>query len=264
LEQLHFWRISLSEQLDIAGKKIFFLYPTANMQNQIITELVQQEYEVYITKDHKRLAKNLKKYPDSVVFVNIDEEMTEQEWERWIGTIMISLPNLKFGVFSSNDNEELREKYLKNDDITCGFMVLKLDLSKIIIKLLEILKILNVKGRRKYIRATTELESTATINMPFNGDFINGVIKDISVVGISCVFNEDPELVKNSIVKEIQIRLQTYLLKVEAVVFGSRSSENEKIYVMVFTQRIDPEIRTKIRKYIQQNLQNKMDLEAAK
>jgi len=35
----------------------------------------------------------------------------------------------------------------------------------------------------------------------------------------------------------------------------------EKIYVVLFTQRIDPEVRIKIRKYIQRNLQNKMDFE---
>jgi hypothetical protein len=48
---------------------------------------------------------------------------------------------------------------------------------------------------------------------------------------------------------------------VEGVVFGSRMDGNEKVYVVIFTQRIDPEVRTKIRKYIQQNLQNKMDEE---
>jgi hypothetical protein len=34
-----------------------------------------------------------------------------------------------------------------------------------------------------------------------------------------------------------------------------------KIYVVLFTQRIDPDVRTRIRKYIQQNLQSKMDAE---
>jgi hypothetical protein len=48
---------------------------------------------------------------------------------------------------------------------------------------------------------------------------------------------------------------------VEAIVFGSREEGPEKVYVLIFTQRIDPDVRTKIRKYIQHNLQSKMDNE---
>jgi hypothetical protein len=248
-------------QTDISGKKIFFLYPTASVKNQIITELVQQEYEVYAAKDHVRLARALKKHADSVIFVNIDEGMTALEWERWIGALMTSLPNLKIGVFSSNSDEEVKNRYLNELRVACGYMGLKVDMSKMTPKILELIKVLNVKGRRKYLRATTELEGSATVNMPHGGDFIKGTIKDISVVGISCSFDTDPALSKNAIVKDIQIRLQSQLIKVEAVVFGSRMDGGEKIYVMIFTQRVDPEIKVKIRKYIQQNLQNKMDLE---
>jgi hypothetical protein len=52
------------------------------------------------------------------------------------------------------------------------------------------------------------------------------------------------------------------LLKVEAVVLGSRTdSSGEKVYVLLFTQRIDPDVRVKIRVYVQHNLQSKMDFE---
>ena len=246
---------------DITGKKVFFLYPTASVQNQIITELVQQEFEVYITKDHNRLSYILKKYPDSVLFINIDDGMPESEWEKWIRTILSSQPDVKIGVFSSNGDEALRERYVNILKITCGFMISKLDMSKITPKILDILNIINVKGRRKYIRATVERETNASINMPYGGDFINGTIKDISVVGFSCSFDHDLVLAKNSLIKDIQIKLQSMLLKAEAVVFGTRIEYGEKKFVLLFTQRIDPEIKVKIRKYIQVNLQNKIDHE---
>jgi hypothetical protein len=127
--------------------------------------------------------------------------------------------------------------------------------------ILEALSKLNIKGRRKFLRAATDRDPTATINMPYGNGYINGTIKDISVVGFSCVFGDNPELPKNSLYKNIQIKLQSMLLKVEAVTFGSRVDGGEKIYVMLFTQRVDPEAKVKIRKYIQQNLQSKMDPE---
>ena len=246
---------------DSVGKKVFFLYPTASVQNQIITELIQQEFEVYISKDHARLARALKRYPASVLFINIDEGMSGQEWERWIGGIFTTIPEIKIGIFSSSTDEELREKFITKLHVSCGFMSLKLDMEKTLPKILEVLNVLNVKGRRKYLRATTEREPTASINMPFNGDFLKGGIKDISVVGIACVFENDPGLKKNELVRNIQIRLQSILIKAEAVVFGSRDDEHgERIYVMLFTQRIDSDVKVKIRKYIQFNLQSKMDL----
>jgi hypothetical protein len=140
-------------------------------------------------------------------------------------------------------------------------MNLKFDVSMHVNKIIETLNTFNVKGRRKYLRAPTKDENNAKMNMPFGGGIISAVIKDISVVGVSCVFDNDPNLAKNELIKNIQIRLQSMLLKVEAVVFGSRVVENEKIYVMIFTQRVDSEVKTKIRKYIQRNLQDNMDKE---
>ena len=246
---------------DISGRKIFFLYPTGSVEHQIVTELIQQEYEIYIIRDHSRMPRTLSKYRDSVVYVNIDEKMREDEWDKWIRGLKASLPELKFGVFSSTDDEDIKNKYVNEIRVECGFIGLKLDMSRSVNKILEILAILNIKGRRKYIRASTARETTATINMPYGGSYINGVIKDVSVVGISCVFDHDPELTKNALFKDIQIRLQSMLLKVEAIAFGSRMDGNEKNYVLIFTQRIDPDVKVKIRKYIQSNLQSKMDAE---
>jgi hypothetical protein len=101
----------------------------------------------------------------------------------------------------------------------------------------------------------------ATINISLNDGYINGTIWDISVVGLSCVFTGDPELEKNSLFPDIQIKLQSSILKAEGIVFGSRMSGAEKVYVIVFTQKTDPVVRTKIRTYIQKNLQLKMNQE---
>jgi len=246
---------------DIVGKKVFFVFPTAYVQNQVITELVQHEYEVYVSKDPKRLAHALKKYPDSVVFTNIDEGMHEPEWEKWIHTLMSALPEISMGVFSTNSDEKIQEKYINVLKIKCGYYNSKLDMSKTTTKILDVLESMNVKGRRKYLRANTEAESVATINMPVSSGFAKGTVRDVSVVGVSCSFEEDIPIHKNELIKDIQIRLQTMLLKAEAVVFGSRLDGHEKIYVLIFTQRIDPEVKIKIRKYIQQNLQHKIERE---
>jgi hypothetical protein len=168
---------------------------------------------------------------------------------------------VKIGVISASDDETLMRKYVTTVRVQCGFTVLKADLNSSIKQLMDILKAVDAKGRRKYLRAVSENESLATVNLPLNGTFVNGIVKDISVVGFSCAFSEDLELTRNSLFQNIQIKLQSMLLKVEGIIFGSRMDGTSKIYVILFTQRIDPEVRSRIRKYIQQNLQSKLEAE---
>ncbi|MDR1108861.1 MAG: PilZ domain-containing protein [Spirochaetaceae bacterium] len=248
---------------DITGKKVFFLYPTALIQNQIAAELIQRELEVYIIKDHIKLRRLLKKHPDSVVWVNIDSGMPEKDWDAWIRGVLNepATANIAFGIFSSESNGALIQKYIEVIKIKCGYVVVRTDVNQSIVQVLQNLKAVDAWGRRKYIRVTSENNALTTINLPHNGNFHKGMIKDISVVGLSCFFYEDPNIDKNSLVSDIQIKLQSVLLKAEGIVFGSRMDGLAKIYVIVFTQRTDPEVRVKIRKFVQASLQAKMDAE---
>jgi hypothetical protein len=97
-----------------------------------------------------------------------------------------------------------------------------------------------------------------TINIPHEGFYLKGIIKDISSVGISCTFQKDPELEKNALCKDMQLKLQTAILKTEGIVFGSRTDGLLKIYVFLFTQRVAPEVRSRIRVFVRQILQERM------
>jgi len=246
---------------DSLGKKVFFLHPSAIVQNQIVSELAQEEFEVYSVKDEIKLRNLLKKHPNSVVFANINEGMKDKAWEDWIRGVMGSseTADVNIGILSYGTDEAVRKKYTEQINVRCGFTVMKSDAGEVVKQLIGILNGINAKGRRKYMRALTEKETNVTVNLPINGTFVVGSIKDISVVGFSCSFKEDPGLTKNSLFNDIQIRLQSQLLKAEGIVFGSRIDGGEKTYVILFTQRIDPSVRTKIRKYIQSYFQGKLD-----
>jgi hypothetical protein len=253
--------MSDDNHLEIVGKKIFFLHPITVVINEVIKELAQQEYEVYVAKNTASMKRVLKKYPDSIVFADINEQMSEGEWEKWIRSVQTELPDVMVGILSTMQNEEIIKKYVDSVKIRCGYVPLRTDINWSISQILESLKNANAKGRRKYIRATTENEVNTTVNMPLDANYINGNIRDISVVGFSCTFLPDPELRKNSLIKDVQLKLQTTLIKADAIVFGSRMQDNIKVYVMLFTKKISPEVQAKIRNYIQHNLQSKMDMQ---
>jgi len=248
---------------DVLGKKVFFLHPSALIQNQVIEELVQEEFEVYSTKDETKLRKLLKKYHDSIVFANISDGMKETAWEDWIKSVMADsgTAGVGIGIIASNDDTSLRYKYATQIKVSCGYTVVKPPLPPAIKQLVSVLHNANAKGRRKYLRAITEQEANITVNIPMNGTFVTGTIRDISAVGFSCSFSQDPELAKNSHIPDMQIRLKSQLLKVPGIVFGSRVHLAEKVYVILFTQSASPDIHTKIRKFIHSLLQSRIDSE---
>jgi hypothetical protein len=246
--------------VDVMGRKIFFLYPS-QVVNNVIEELIQQEYEVYIVRNHEKMQNVLKKFPESIVFVNIDDGMSEKNWDAWICGVMRDPLTAKvgIGVLTAVPNETLERKYINKVHLQCGFTVVRTDFMPAIRKLYVMLQSVNARGRRKYIRVNTENETMTVVNIPHNGRFIEGSIKDISVVGLSCTFNDDPGLEKNSLCQNMQIKLGSALLKAEAIVFGSREDEFAKVYVFLFTQRTDPDMRARIRKFNQSILQSRMD-----
>jgi hypothetical protein len=250
------------DNTDLLGKKVFFLHPSAFTQNEIITELIQQEHEVYIVRDEAKLKKMLQCYPQSVLFACVNEVLSQKDWETLIRGIMgdEKTRETAVGVIVTTENDAEKRFYLNTLRVSCGYVAVKPNTIKAAKVLLDILKAADAKGRRKYIRADTR-DMAAAINLPYDGKFINGVINDISVVGLSCVFSEDLELSKNSLYQDIQIKLQSSIMKVEGIVFGSRMDEGKKVYVIILTQKVDYAVRSKIRAYIQKNLQAKMDLE---
>jgi hypothetical protein len=246
----------------ILGKKIFFLHPSAFIQNDVMGGLAQMEHEVYAARDEGKLAKALENYSNSIVFCCIDETLSPQKWEGWVRRIMSgeATRTVSIGILSNTNNDEVRRLYLNNLSVPCGFVSAKTEKPKLLKILADILKAAESKGRRTYIRADTRSETMTTLNISHNGSFINAAIQDISFVGLSCVFAEDPELEKNSLVTNIQIKLQSVLLKAEGIVFGSRiDDKGTKTYVLVFTPKVDPAVRVKIRIFIQKHLQSKMD-----
>ncbi|MEA1911787.1 MAG: PilZ domain-containing protein, partial [Spirochaetota bacterium] len=55
------------------GKKIFFLYPQSVIQDELISFLLRNEYEVYFLNDHVKATKLFKRFSNSICFINIDD-----------------------------------------------------------------------------------------------------------------------------------------------------------------------------------------------
>ncbi len=246
------------------GKKVFFLYPPSVVRDEMISRLMAQEYEVYMIRDHEKGLRLLTKYPDSIVYVNIDEGQSEGDWDAWIRKV-IETPGLEqvgIGILTYNADENLQKKYLMDIGIGYGFVKLKLGLDESTGILLATLKASEAKGRRKFVRASCENDSLSSINIREAGAVSSGRIRDISSVGFSCVLDPNPSFRKNTLISDIQLKLRASLIKTEAIMFGSRVDDGgNTIYVFLFTSRLDGQAKEKIRNFIQLSLQAEIENE---
>lgn len=246
------------------GKKVFFLYPPSVVKDELISRLLEQEYEVYMLKDVPLLERLLLKYPNSLVFVNIDTGKSEGEWEEWIKKTLSDprMAGAGIGILSYNSDEELQRKYLFDIGIQCGFIKLKLGLEESTRILLATLQANEAKGRRRYVRASCQHDPVSSLNLREGPYSCNGNIIDISVVGFSCILDPDPEFAKNTVLHDIQLKLRASLVKVEAVIFGTRLVDDRTQYVMLLSPKTPQQTRDKIRAYIQGALQTEIEEEA--
>jgi len=245
-----------------AGKKVFFVYPPSVIKDTLVARLIEQEFEVYTIKDHATANRLLRIWPDSIVYINIDAGLEEQEWESWIKKIMENpaTETVGIGIVSYNTDENLQRKYLMDIGIQCGFIKLKLGVDESTKILLATLKATEAKGRRKYVRASCANDPLSSVNIRTGDSQIVGNLNDISVVGFSCSFTPDPKFTKNSVISDIQLKLRGSLLMVGAMVFGTRTDGESSTYVFLFAPPLDQNARLKIRTYIQAALQT--DIEA--
>ncbi len=246
------------------GKKVFFLYPHSVIKSDLVHDLIMNEYEVYTLVDHRKVKLLLKKYTDSIIFINIDDNLSETEWFDFIKTIMKdpAYSSIRVGILTYNENAQLAEKYLMDLSVPCGFIQLKLgkEDSKNII--LNSLNANEAKGNRKYIRATSDNSLKSTFNVKVGNELKTGVINDISSVGVSCYFDGDITLAKNAFLPKMQLKLNGKLVLVDAIAFGSRDMPNDKkLMVIMFTNNMTEDSKSKIHKYIGEVLQSNIQKE---
>jgi hypothetical protein len=249
----------------ITGRKVFFLYPPSVVQDELIWEVVRHEYEVYLLKDHRRARALLAKYPGSILFVNIDTELKEPEWEAYIRGIVGSerYADVRVGILSYNNNEELARKYLMDVGVSAGFIKLSLGLQESIDIILRALEANEARGRRKYVRAKTfDPSLPATFNVRVFDQLKSGVIRDISSVGMACTFDEFVRLPERSYLRDIQLKLRGGLTTISGVVTGVRTDAGT-VYVVMFDPRSNPDARNRIRRFVHRYLQQQIERELA-
>ena len=242
------------------GKKIFLLHPHSVIHQEMLDILIMAGYETYTLVDEEKARRLLKKFPGSIMFINIDEGLKEPEWEKYIRKIQEdeSTRDCKLGIMSYNQDRELMQKYLMELSLPCGYIQLKLGLHESTKIILNALEANEARGRRRSIRADCEDDLNATLNYKGDTGIYHGKILDISSAGIAAKLDRFDSLPANSMLREVQLKLRGGLVMSDMVFMGKRR-DSFNVYIMLFDPKLPHDNKAVIYRYVKMCLQKYID-----
>ena len=244
----------------IIGRKIFFVNPPLYVENYLQPELKQNEYEAYVIKDYKYTKNALRRFPDALCFIFIDDELSYDEWFNFILSFQHDekLKTIFVGLMSAMIPNPVREKFMMNLSLPGGFINLnEIKGAALIENIIGILELNGAKGRRKYIRLDCDE------NVSINGYFANQTqllqvsIKNISSVGFTCYFPKSygNALTKNMLVPSFSITLGRRSIVTPSVVYDVKPVDNfNNFAVLLFLKQVGPDDRKVIKNFIFEQL----------
>ena len=243
--------------MDLSGRRVFLVNPPSVVGEQLLAALLKAEYEVYVISDPRRALKAFAEYKDSIVFVNIDSDLSETEWKEYVRDLIAGSAgsDLRVGILSYNPDPELADAYLMQIGVQCGFVQLKLGANESTEIMLKALEANEARGRRKYVRARCGDDHRVSLNVDVNGRLYDGSILDISSVGMAVSFADATRFQAKTLLQGIQLRLRAVLVRLDGVVLGNRD-DDENVLVVIFKHSRDGKSKRQIRDYIHLALQD--------
>jgi len=247
-------------QSQMNSKKVFFIYPVPIILD-LLKELLKNGYEVYVLNDHEKLKKIVKKYPYSIVYINIYEKMDEKKWEPYIKALINDPENIGIQVgictYTNVESQELAAKYLMELGVTGGFVNVFSSFKKSFENIRKVLEASEAKGKRKHVRVKPFHNDNNTFALIYDEkkNQIKAKICDISIACMNIEL-ENAKFVKNQVIKSIVLKLRGIPCQVDAVVVGFHAEDKNK-WLLIFV--IDKHtVSDKIYDYIYERLQTEI------
>ena len=252
-----------SRENPLFGRKIFFVNPTFNIEKYLIDYLRKNEYEVYILKEYKKAKRVLSVYPDSMCFIDIDEQLSYSEWYNYMKSFSLipELQGIYLGIVTQNATWEDKDKFLMNVRLPCGFTLISKQ-EKILEHFAAILDLNGAKGRRKYLRLDTRNEKDVSGYMTSEGKLYTINIKDISSVGFAITYKQElmSMFQKNTLIRNLCLSAGRKSMVCSCIVFNTQvNPDGTAMSVLMLTNENPESTKTYIRDYIFQKFDEKMN-----
>lgn len=241
-----------------AARRVIFVHPHSVVEEDMVQLLVTAGFEVATLNRADRILPVVRAFPTCILFINIEAELPEPEWDARIRRLVASEEGKQsgVGVVVYNAAGNLAEKYLMDIGITCGFVTLKLGFQQSARIILKTLEANEARGDRQYVRvAAPPDKASMTIRTP--GGLISGEIIDISSAGMACHLEADVN--PDTQIDDIQLRLWGSVSMAKGSLAGVRGSEGERKVSVIIFQDLPADTRRRIFGFVRRSLQAEID-----
>ncbi len=236
---------------------MLFVYPPSVIEEQMIQFLVSAQIEAAIVKDHLIVDAAVQRFPNAVLYFNIESHLSEGEWERLIRSLVNrSDLSIDIGILSYDANQNLARKYLMDIGVRGGFIQVKLGFAQSAKIMLTALEAVEARGERRFVRASVP-PGKGLINIQSDHGIISGEVIDVSVVGLACRLDYD--LVDDEILEDMQLRLWGSPIRAAGRVRGVRETADGRVHVIMFSTTITNEAKSRIVAFMRRVMQWELD-----
>lgn len=242
------------------GKKVFFLYPPPVL-TEVLQDLTNREFEVYLARDPERLKRVLASSPDSIIFIDLDEGLDDAGWEAYVRSLRATpaTAGIGVGILTLNDDDALREKYLMDLQVQCGFVILKLGAAKTSEILVKTLEANEARGRRKFVRAACQ-PGTGQCTIEHEGVTLRAELTDLSSAGMAIRFENGADFRVGTVFRGISLAIRGQRVLASGFVAARRVESGGDVHVVMFDPAsLDDARREKIRSIVGRVNQLAMD-----
>ncbi len=234
-----------SRENPLFGRKIFFVSPSYIMEKYLIEKLRQNEYEAYILKDIKKVKNVLAKYPDSMCFINIDEEFSYSAWFNFMKSFQDSsaISGIYLGIITDSATWEDKDKFIMNIKLPGGFNQFD-KTEKFLTNFIKILDLNGAKGRRKYLRFDTRGAGDVSGYMTSQGKLYTINVKDISSVGFAITYKQEIMNLfqKNTLIRNLCISVGRKSMVCSCIVFNTQPNPDGTAMSVLMLTNENPEM----------------------
>lgn len=253
---------NVNRENPLFGRKVFFVNPPLAVENNIVSELRDEEYEAYIIRDYRYVKPVLCDNKDALVFIYIDDQLSYDQWFNYIKSFETDekLNSIFIGVISAKANYEDQQRYIMDLKLPGGFIMLNERIESITKKIKAILDLNGAKGRRQYIRLDCRNLDSVKGHFTSNNRLFMFSIDNISSVGFACVYS--PEITnllqKNTLQPSVTVTLGRKAIDAPSVVFDTRIVNEKGFSVLLFTNNVPRETKNSIKSFIFDILDSKL------
>lgn len=251
--------MTMSDEM-IYGRRVYFLCPHDAVRNDLVFDIIRNEFEVYVLDDPD-VAKEIVAGTSSILFVNIDATEPKVDWQEYLIDLKAreSFSRVGVGVITGRTDRDVRRLYIMEIGVDCGVVTLKPQLHNVAHVIMEILRSNDAIGRRNAVRVNCADDPEIRCRLVTSEDTLEARVLNLSSQGLACgEFSPRPPKPQEYF-KAIELSLHGKEVRLSGRHFDMRPEDGDPLHVILYDRAVEPDEREKVHRFVQQSLQSNVN-----